>query len=117
MRRFGRNKKIQYRIRWKGYSEAHDTWEPADNVHAPDLVTAFHQTQETPIQLRTIRVRSGNAQPSMWSYRSPVHSQASSSSSSLSTEDTEAHRTSSPVPSSHSFRLEEGHDIREPPAS
>src|SRR5947208_15993201 len=115
MRRFGRNKKIQYRIRWKGYSEAHDTWEPADNVHVPDLVTAFHQAQETPIQLRTIRVGSGNVPQSMWSYRSPAHSQASSSSSSLVTKSTQAHHTPSPVPSSHSFTIEQGHDVPESP--
>jgi hypothetical protein len=25
MRHFGHNKKLQYRVQWKGYSEAHDT--------------------------------------------------------------------------------------------
>ena len=31
-KRMGRNRKLHYLIRWKGYSEAHDTWEPEDNV-------------------------------------------------------------------------------------
>jgi Chromo (CHRromatin Organisation MOdifier) domain len=41
-RLYGRWKKLQYLIRWKGYSHAHDSWAPADDVHAPDLVQAFH---------------------------------------------------------------------------
>ena len=31
----------QYRVRWKGYSEAHDSWEPVRNIHAPELVQEF----------------------------------------------------------------------------
>jgi len=53
-RQFGRNKKLQYRIRWKGYSKAHDSWEPADNIHAPDLVATFHQENQSLIVLRSI---------------------------------------------------------------
>jgi hypothetical protein len=40
-RRSGRHKVLQYLVRWKGYSSAHDSWEPADQVHAPDLVKAY----------------------------------------------------------------------------
>jgi hypothetical protein len=32
MHKFGHNKKTQYRIRWKGYSAAEDTWEPEENI-------------------------------------------------------------------------------------
>src|SRR5579863_1654555 len=55
-RLFGHNKKCQYRIRWKGYSEAHDTWEPVSNIHAPNLGSAFHQEEQTLIQIQTIKV-------------------------------------------------------------
>ena len=48
MRRFGHNKKLQYCVRWKGYSEAHDTWEPKENIHVDDLVSDFHQQEQTP---------------------------------------------------------------------
>ena len=34
-------------IRWKGYSLAHDTWEPASNIHAPELVKAYLRRRQT----------------------------------------------------------------------
>ncbi len=40
-RRFGRSRRLQYRVRWTGYSDAHDTWETADDVHAPQLTADF----------------------------------------------------------------------------
>src|SRR5580692_6159390 len=42
-RHHGKKRQLQYLIRWKGYSAADDTWEPADQVHAPDLVRKYHQ--------------------------------------------------------------------------
>jgi Chromo (CHRromatin Organisation MOdifier) domain len=42
-RLYGRWKKLQYLICWKGYSHAHDSWVSVDDIHAPDLVQAFHQ--------------------------------------------------------------------------
>ena len=42
-RLFGRWKKRQYLIKWKGYAEAHNSWEPEENVNAPELVKEFHQ--------------------------------------------------------------------------
>ena len=42
-RYFGRNKKLQFLIRWKGYTPSDDTWEPADSVHAPDLIKEYKQ--------------------------------------------------------------------------
>ena len=40
---FWQNKRLQFLIRWKGYPESNNTWEPADSVHAPDLVKEYKQ--------------------------------------------------------------------------
>jgi Chromo (CHRromatin Organisation MOdifier) domain len=33
--------KIQYLIKWKGYSDTHNSWEPKENVNVPELLIAF----------------------------------------------------------------------------
>ena len=38
----GKHCQLQYLICWKGYSAADDTWEPADQVHADELVKSYH---------------------------------------------------------------------------
>ena len=34
---------VQYLVRWKGFSEAHDSWEPATNVHTDELIQEFYK--------------------------------------------------------------------------
>ena len=38
----GRSRQLQYLIKWKGYLESDNTWESNDQVHAPDLLKAYH---------------------------------------------------------------------------
>jgi hypothetical protein len=33
---------LHYYVRWKGYPNSENSWLPAYNVHAPDLVADFH---------------------------------------------------------------------------
>jgi hypothetical protein len=40
---------LQYLVRWKGFSEAHDSWEPAKNIHTKDLVEDFYKRHPTAI--------------------------------------------------------------------
>ena len=40
---FGRKKQLQYLLKWKGYSEVHNSWEPADQVHAAELIEHYHK--------------------------------------------------------------------------
>ena len=42
-RHFGRNKTLQYLVKWKGYPESDNTWEPARNIHAPDILKTYHR--------------------------------------------------------------------------
>src|SRR6267142_4141786 len=35
--------KKQYLIKWKGYSDTHNSWEPKENVTAPTLLAAYHE--------------------------------------------------------------------------
>jgi hypothetical protein len=39
---FGHSCTLQYLIKWQGYPKSDNTWELANNVHAPDLLKAYH---------------------------------------------------------------------------
>ena len=42
-----RRSQKQYLIRWKGYSDAHDSWEPWENIKAPLLMAEFEKQRST----------------------------------------------------------------------
>ena len=37
------NRKLRYLVKWKDFGLEHNSWEPWDNLHAPDLVAKFHR--------------------------------------------------------------------------
>jgi len=37
------NRKLRYLVKWEGYGVEHNSWEPWDNVHAPELIAEFYQ--------------------------------------------------------------------------
>ena len=45
-----RRNQLQYLVRWKGFSEAHDSWEPAKDVHADELVQEFYKRHPNAIR-------------------------------------------------------------------
>jgi hypothetical protein len=46
----GQKRKKQYCIKWKGYSDAHNTWEPEHNVHASKLMQQYLSSRPTCIR-------------------------------------------------------------------
>ena len=53
------NRKLRYLIKWKYFNIEHNTWEPWDNVHAPDLVADFYQKHSGAArQIRSIEFQS-----------------------------------------------------------
>ena len=48
--RSGKGKQLQYLIQWKGYSAAHNSWEPKANVQAPRLVKESYKREPMAIK-------------------------------------------------------------------
>ena len=45
-----RRNQLQFLVHWKGFSEAHDSWEPAKDVHADELVQEFYKRHPNAIR-------------------------------------------------------------------
>ena len=55
-------KQLQYLVRWKGFSEAHDSWEPLTHIHSDHLISEFHQKHPTVIRcLASLKVTVSNS--------------------------------------------------------
>ena len=51
-----RRNQLQYLIRWKGFSDTHDSWEPAKHLHAEQLIQEFYKRCPTAVGNPNLRV-------------------------------------------------------------
>jgi Chromo (CHRromatin Organisation MOdifier) domain len=86
-RNIRQGKALQYLIKWKGYPESDNTWEPTSHLHAPQLVKEYQrrirkssikatleqQTKETPETLPLIPHPSTSPSPCSLPCCSPLH--------------------------------------------
>ena len=48
-------KRREYKVRWKGYSAADDTWEPTSSFNDVDVVKKYEKEISPPAQARRTR--------------------------------------------------------------
>jgi transposase InsO family protein len=66
------NRKLRYLVKWKDFGTEHDSWEPWDNVHAPELVADFYRRHPGAARhIRTIDFHSLPFQPTVPSRHIP----------------------------------------------
>jgi Integrase zinc binding domain/Chromo (CHRromatin Organisation MOdifier) domain len=74
-RYFGKNKRLQYLLKWKGYPEADNTWESEDQLNTPDLLKSYnrrHGLENIKASARVVETHSPSP-ASLWSSTIPTH--------------------------------------------
>ncbi|XP_048191368.1 chromobox protein homolog 3-like [Perognathus longimembris pacificus] len=56
-----RHGQVEHLLKWKGYPDAQNTWEPDENLHCPDLITAFINSDKSGLPPSEFEDRNGFA--------------------------------------------------------
>jgi hypothetical protein len=46
----GQGKKLQYLVKWMGYPDSDNTWEPVEQIHAPNLIKSYQKQHQLSIK-------------------------------------------------------------------
>ena len=69
-RKHGHGRKLQYLVKWAGYAESHNSWEPVENVNVPELVKEFHHQNPAAVREIVFNASENPEQPPMSPQRS-----------------------------------------------
>ena len=73
-RRKGRTRNLEYLVKWKGWSAAHNSWEPKGNIHMPKLVEKFYKANSMAIKVAQLGRGLTSEMPSVMENVSPIYS-------------------------------------------
>jgi hypothetical protein len=60
-RRTGRGNKLQYLVKWVGYPDSDNTWEPFAQIHAPNLIKHYQKQHQLSIKALQTMIQTGCA--------------------------------------------------------
>ncbi|XP_071752248.1 chromobox protein homolog 2 [Centroberyx gerrardi] len=105
-----RKGKLEFLVKWRGWSSKHNSWEPQENILDPRLLAAFHKKEQEKELLMRKRGKRPRGRPRKVVENVPEASKSSSSSSGSSSSSSDS--SSSCSSSSSSSDDDDDHDDR-----